>query len=367
MKPAKIFQAIEETQFLKQLSSKDRLFLVGEGAPLNYIKNFFSSIKPIDNNYYYNLSDKELTELKTDNLALSKYQAVVVVSLEAENFLFQTVKEKLQHRRDFNIPILKLFDDVFVNLLCHRELLQGMTARMPEPSLSYAIVTTPRSGSSYLCELLDSTNIAGHPSEHLRLAAQELARYCNFDYLILLDKLKQYRTTNNQVFGTKFISHFLFELQQTKLDFRQIFRSIDKFILLVRKDKLAQAVSLVVAQKTKVWHLRDDGQNLNYQLKLEDLEIDCALLDDVEQKYDLINKQEARLRKILANNQVEPLQIVYEDILEDAQLQIDRILGFLNIAKPESLTKINSRIKKMPSEISQEIIRQYQQRKSTVC
>ena len=365
MEPAQIFQAIEETQFLKRLSSEDRLFLVGESAPLKYIEKFFSTHKSIDNNYYFNLSNEELNSLTKTSLDSGKYRAIVVVSLEEEAFLKQIVEEQVEQLNS-NLPVLQLFSDIFINLLCQKELIQNISSNR-QPSLSYAILTTPRSGSTYLCDLLDSTNIAGHPNEHLRLAAQELARYCNFNYLSLLDNLKQYRTTSNGVFGTKIISHFLFELKQTKPDFRQIFQSLDKFILLVRQDKLAQAVSLEVAQQTEIWHLRGDLAKIDYRSKLENIKIDNSLLDNVEQKYDFINKQEARLRKILSDNQIEPLQVVYEDILENAQSQIDRIIDFLGIAKPENyLMNLDSKIQKMPSNISQEIIRQYEHRKSTV-
>lgn len=244
--------------------------------------------------------------------------------------------------------------------------MQLTSDHLQKPQVSYAILTTPRSGSTYFCDLLDSTNIAGHPSEHLRLAAQELTRYCNFDYLRLLHNLMQHRTTSNGVFGTKLISHFLFEFRQTKPDFKQIFDSIDKFILLVRRDKVAQAVSLVLAQKTEIWHIHSNTKNISYKSKLEDIEIDDALLTNVEQKYKFINNQEARLKKILAANHIEPLQLDYEDIVEDATSQINLTLDFLSITKPEAYRmNIHSGIKKMPSEISQKIISQFNQRKST--
>ncbi len=177
-----------------------------------------------------------------------------------------------------------------------------------------------------------------------------------------------YRISDNGVFGTKIISHFLFELKTAKPDFKQIFQSIDQFILLVRKDKLAQAVSLVVAQKTEVWHLhhhQKQQKDNDYQSKLENIEIDRALLDDVEQKYNFITRQEARLKQLLANHQIEPLIVVYEDILDNAEQQIERILEFLAIAKPaDHQMRINSGIKKMPSRLSQEIIEQYQAQKA---
>ena len=365
MKLARIFQDLEETRFLKKLSSQDRLFFVGKAAPLEYIKNFFSEHKEIDRNYYCVLSSVS-DSLERAGQDLKSYRAIVVVSIKDEAALLSKVKQQVGENAS-KLTVLRLFGDIFINVSCQRPLLQPTVDRTLKPDLSYAILTTPRSGSTYLCDLLDSTNIAGRPREHLRQAAQDLSLHCNFDYLKLLNNVMQYCTTDNGVFGTKIISHFLFEFKQAKPDFQQIFCSIDKFILLIRRDKLAQAVSLVLAQRTEIWHLHTNKKDTSYESKLANIEIDRALLDDVEQKYNFIYQQEARLKKILTNNQVEPLEILYEDLQENAQLQIDRILDFLAIAKPESYAnQIRSGVKKMPSNISQEIIRQYRQRKSTV-
>ena len=359
MKIAQIFQAVEETRFLNQLSSLRKLFFIGDAEPLEYIREFFSNHIQSDNNYYYDLSTNQLSELKENPAQLERYQAIVIVSMEDEDSLYAEVQHQL--KQVSKLPILNLFSDIFINLLCNRPLLQSAISVPQKPQISYAIATTPRSGSTYLCNLLESTKIAGYPSEHLRLAAQELSRHCNFNYLNLLDNLMSYRVTDNGVFGTKLISHFLFEFKQTKPDFKQIFQLIDKFILLIRKDKLAQAVSLVIAQETEVWHLSDSAKNISYESKLENIVIDDALLDNVSQKYSFICNQEARLKKILANHERKPLIVVYEDLTENAELQIDRILNFLEIAKPESNPiQINSRIKRMPSSVSQEIIRRYQ-------
>lgn len=364
MELTQIFQAIEETRFLKQLSTHTRLFFVGDAAPLTYIKNFFSSHENIDQNYYYDLSTKTIVEL--NNVPdLNLYQAIVVVSLENEASLVLTLDQQLS--TVVHPVILQLFADIFINLLCDRYLLQTAPQDNQKPKISYAILTTPRSGSTYLCDLLDSTAIAGHPSEHLRLATQELTRHCSFNCLKLLHNLMEYRTTSNSVFGTKLISHFLFELQRAKPDFEQIFQSIDQFILLIRKDKLAQAISLVLAQKTEVWHLHSDAKKTSYQSQLESIKIDDNLLNDVEQKVIFIEQQEERLKKILANYQIEPLIVIYEDLLDNAPAQINRILDFLAIPQPEQyLMQVTSGIKRMPSTISQKIIRQYQERKSMV-
>ena len=363
MESAQIFKAVEETQFLRILSSQSRLFFVGDSASLTYIKNFFSQIKTSDDNYYYDLSNRALAELNIIP-QLNLYQAIVVVSLEDETALSSTLSQQLSVAHPI---ILRLFADIFVNRMCDRKLLQPSSNNPQKPKKSYAILTPPRSGSTYLCDLLDSTTIAGHPLEHIRMATQELSLYCNFDYLNLLDNLMQYRTTSNGVFGTKIISHFLFELRQAKPDFKEIFQAIDRFILLIRKDTVAQAVSLVLAQKTEVWHIHHNDKKASYQSILDSIEINDELLDDVEQKVVFIKQQENRLKKVLANHNKEPLLVVYEDILDDAPREINRILDFLGIVIPPGHTmQISSGIKRMPSAITQQIIKQYRQRKSLV-
>jgi LPS sulfotransferase NodH len=364
MELTQIFQAIEETRFLSKLSTQSKLFFVGDAAPLAYIQKFFADTENINHNYYYDLSTQTIAEL--NNIPdLNLYQAIVVVSLENEASLLFAVNQQLNTVA--HPLVLQLFADIFINLLCDRYLLQAAPQDNQKPTKSYAIVTTPRSGSTYLCDLLDSTAIAGHPAEHLRLATQELTRHFNFNYLKLVDNLMEYRTTNNGVFGTKLISHFLFELQRAKPDSEQIFQSINQFIFLIRKDKLAQAISLVLAQQTQVWHLHSDAKKTSYKSQLESIEIDDNLLNDVEQKVIFIEQQEDRLQKILAHHQIQPLIVVYEDLLDDAPGQINRILDFLAIPQPEQyLMQVTSGIKRMPSTISQKIIRQYQERKSMV-
>jgi trehalose 2-sulfotransferase len=375
MKLEQLFAVIEETQILKKISFQRQLFFIGDSDALNYLKVFFDANTPTKN-YYFPLENNQLEDLSDELEVLSDCRAIIVVSLNDEAQLFKRVQQQVVNLK-INLPILKLFDDLFVNNLCQRSLLDQADDQFEKPKTSYAILTPPRSGSTFLCDLLLSTEIAGYPSEHLRDAALTLSRNCNFDYIRLLHNLMQYQITDNGVFGTKFISHFLLDFKQTKFDFAQIFNSIDKYIFLVRRDKIAQAVSIVLAQRTEVWHIRDNEKdltkNITYQSKLKTVDIDEALLEDVEQKYEFIKRQEARMHQLLEGYQIKPLQVEYEEIVENAELQVERILKYLDITKPEKYSmNIHSQIKKMPSNISEEIISQFKQKKlkqtnTTVC
>lgn len=374
MNLVKIFQAIEEVGFLNKLSCLDSLFFVGKADVLNHLQNFFEHHKKSDNNFYYDLSSQSLADLPIFFASNKEYRAIIIVSMQQEQSLFLQVKQTFGDR-ETKVPILRLFADLFINLMCQINFLQSTSNEFVKPKTSYAILATPRSGSTYLCDLLSSTQIAGYPIEHLRLANQELALNCNFDYLHLLYNLMQHRVTKNEVFGTKLISHFLFQLRQAKPRFKNIFKAIDKYILLIRKDKVAQAVSLVLAQQTNVWHIQknisqDNPNYLKYQTALEEIEVDDRLLLEVRQKHKFVRQQENRLRNILKVNQIEPLEIIYEDIVENPTAQIIKVLDFLGVSQPSTgIVQIDSNVKKMPSELSQIIIRRYKQenRKGTVC
>ena len=359
------FQAVEEVRFLRKLSGLDNLLFVGEANVLNYLQNFFGHHKKSDNNFYYDLS-QSLDRLPIFFASNKNYRTIIVASMQQEASLFLQVKQIFSDL-EIEVSILRLFADLFINLMCKTNLLQSTSDEFIKPKTSYAILATPRSGSTYLCDLLSTTQIAGYPIEHLRLANQELALNCNFDYLRLLYNLMQHRVTKNDVFGTKLISHFLFQLRQAKPKFKNIFKAIDKYILLIRKDKVAQAVSLVLAQKTNVWHIhknisQDNPNYLKYQTALEGIKLDERLFLEVKQKHQFIRQQENRLRNILKVNQIEPLKIIYEEIVENPTAEITKALNWLEVSLPSNLTiETDSNIKRMPSELSQTIVRRYRQ------
>ena len=99
-----------------------------------------------------------------------------------------------------------------------------------------------------------------------------------------------YQVTSNGVFSTKFISHYLQDLQKTKFDFKLLFKNLDKFIYLVRKDTLAQAISIVLANKTKIWHIYQNPTQTKvskelpqvYLKNLQKIPIDNKLLAEVK-------------------------------------------------------------------------------------
>jgi len=354
-----IFQDLQETQFLNKLISQEKIIFIGEEPTISYLKHFFGFHKKLDDNYYYNWQPTEQQELILDLEKLINYRAVVVASVNNEHTIFEAFSE-LVNASKIDLPILKLFTNVFVNFMSGQKLLQVTEYQSSLPQLSYAIITTPRSGSTFLCSILQSIRIAGYPTEHLRQASAVLAKNCQFDYIKLLHALIAYKTTPNGVFGTKFISHFLEVFQKAKFDFGEIFQSISKYIYLVRQDKVAQAVSIVLAQKTNVWHISTHEKHQNYETQLEEIEIKESLLEEVHKQYRFIQQQEEYLAKLFETYQISPLIVEYEQLVEHTEEQINYILNYLQIPNAETkTTNLQSHLRKMRSGLSEQIIKEY--------
>lgn len=148
---------------------------------------------------------------------------------------------------------------------------------------SYVICTTPRSGSTLLCALLQEIGIAGRPDSHFH--EPSLDRWLE-DYGLASEPFASREDALRAVFasarerGSGGTGVFGLRLQRgsfpyfiAQLDRLYPGRSNDVerieaafgttlFVHLQRSDKLAQAISRVMAEQTGLWHRRADGSEL---------------------------------------------------------------------------------------------------------
>ncbi|MDY7006345.1 MAG: Stf0 family sulfotransferase [Cyanobacteriota bacterium] len=235
---------------------------------------------------------------------------------------------------------MKLFSDIFVNIQTNRKLLQTSECELKLPKIAYAVVSTPRSGSTALCETLTATKIAGFPQEDLRHPSQILTQYCKFDPVRYLHILMMNQTTNNGVFGTKLISHFLQDHFQSSSNFHQIIDEF-KFIYLIRRDKIAQAVSSFLGEKTNMWHIYSGEQSKNYQSKLEKINIEDTDLEEIHNKYQYLLNQESFLKDFFHEHQISPLIVDYEKFIEFPEDNLNQIAKYLGILGNQKINVVN--------------------------
>ncbi len=365
MKIKKIIKLIEQdTNLFKKLILNKKLTFICEDNYINHLRNFIASKSAPNSPCEYDYLSWSDTKDDLSIIAQQKYlenKVIIIVSMKNENIIYENLKKYvLEH--NLNIKILRLFSDIFINVMSHQEVLQSCDHALQIPDIAYAIVTTPRSGSTFLCSLLQSTKVAGYPSEYFRQPSLNLTKECNFDYVKYLRILMHNRITENKVFGTKIMARFLRYFEKEKLDFQSFINGyISKIIYLNRIDKVAQAVSLLIAQKTNSWHIRQDKKQEEYHEYLNNIEISNADLENINTTVDNLVKANKYFQDLFKKYDINPLKIDYEKFEVEPKAYVEKILNFL-IISTESNIEIASPLQKISSSLSQQAIMKYEQK-----
>lgn len=231
----------------------------------------------------------------------------------------------------------------------------------------YIICTTPRSGSTLLCEALRNTGIAGNPDEYLRRWL-DLIRY-NSEvprHNFLEERIEEHSGANG-VFGFKTMWP---EFDETLNLMRKIpeYRNLSgyetlnrlfpgiRFIWLQRRDKIRQAVSHAKLIQTGIAH-KVKGN-------------DRPVIDkDIPFSYPLINlqhrviiKQERGWNNFFRTSGVKPFKVRYEDFAELYEETAAAILEYLDIPFPEKIIFGPRRLMKTSDRLNQEWTRKYLER-----
>lgn len=190
---------------------------------------------------------------------------------------------------------------------------------------SYVVCAVQRSGSSFLCELLKSTGIAGMPEEYFLYEdegeyleagwwAQSFGVTKREEYLPLV--LKKGRTGNG-VFGTKMMWNYFIPVMEALAElpayeglsqFEQMAVMVDKpkYIWIVRKDKVRQAVSWAIAAQTDIYATSQG----NLADHIDRLQFDY---EQIRLLHGLVREGEAGWRAYFAENNIRPYKsIVHE-------------------------------------------------------
>jgi trehalose 2-sulfotransferase len=387
MQATEIFDYLSEVPLLRKLIDFERLFFVGDRETIQYLQNFFEQRKKTNQHHYY-FWQEELQSFNVDRDRPLDYQAIIVASIENEHVIYRWLIQQIEKDKS-DLLVLKLFSDLFVNTLSESKILKRSHDNLTSPKIAYAIVSTARSGSTALCKALTDTKIAGFPQEHIRQPTQILTQNANFNWVECLKVLMSNLTTKNGVFGTKFISHYFKQhYEKYPYDFDEIIARF-KFIYLIRRDKIAQAASALVAQKTQTWHIDTGSKYKDYKTSLDKLKVESSDLEDLHKRYQLLLQQEAFWERFFEEHSVSPLKIEYEQFAKTPEKEINQILQYLEIIdrdrikilnryqyKLYSLTKnlnlfgddqkiiIKLKSKKLPSSFSQKLIQSYKEKYS---
>ncbi len=283
------------------------------------------------------------------------------------------------------------------------------------PGASYLICATPRSGSTLLCAALESTGIAGRPAEHFEVLLEtgqprqprdyfqrsndpevwallddrefrEIlgeygGRYAEHparrdpswrppDFEALVEGALRDGTTENGVLGTKIMwAYFrdfvrlarrargLDEMRPCEVPW-SVLPNLRRLVWIRRADTTRQAVSLWKALQTQQWRQDSDedvgGQGLRFSFPaVRHLKLRIDEHNDAWQGF-------------FDGCGVEPLKVVYEELAEDYEATVMRLLDGIGIPIPQNFSVEKPKMKRQADELSEEWVRLYDERAATL-
>jgi len=217
---------------------------------------------------------------------------------------------------------------------------------------SYILCSTPRSGSTLLCGLLSATGAAGEPDSYFMgdldpvwikewgLPPREGRDAPGYAAAYLKAAIMAGKG-GTAVFGLRLMQRDLESFLRLigeanpgspsdKARLEAAFGET-RFLHLSRADKLAQAVSLVRAEQTGLWHIAPDGRELERLAPPQPPRYDFAR---IAQTLSRLEQQEAAWLRWFAAQGFEPLPLTYEELATDPARTLLRVCRFLELPAP---------------------------------
>jgi LPS sulfotransferase NodH len=242
---------------------------------------------------------------------------------------------------------------------------------------SYIICATPRTGSTLLCDLLTSTEVAGFPDSFFmknadpvwvkawELPARENLDEAAYSAAFLKAAIKAGKGETG-IFGLRLmrenldgllalINNVYPGLPTDKARLEAAFGSI-LYIHLARRDKLAQAVSLIKAEQTGLWHIAPDGTEVERLAPHGEPQYDFG---KIARTVEELERYDAAWLTWFGEQGIEPLRITYENLSASPVEVLMCICNALGVATPAP-EKIEPGVAKLADAVSVGWMRQYQ-------
>ena len=216
---------------------------------------------------------------------------------------------------------------------------------------TYIICATQRSGSTLLCRFLENSGLAGHPAEFLlpndKAEAEFGQHFPDSGYDEYIQSRMVHFASDNGVSGVKIMNNtwqMMMERlrQQPKYagySEQQIILSLfpqASFIFITRREKIRQAISLSRAEQTAVWEKHSSSratENTQKHSKAKDLHpfyVKSALKRVGDREQFWVN--------FFHENSIQPIEIDYENLIENYREIVPKILDFIGISYPKNIT-----------------------------
>jgi len=219
----------------------------------------------------------------------------------------------------------------------------GLFHKLRHPRRCYVVCTIPRSGSNLLTDGLRDTRRAGMPKQFFLPKAEprygaELGIDSAADYVAYVRAIVNTKITRNEVFGFKLMSWYLEDFlnrlrsthgfgNSTTGDLQLLQSAFPRlrFVRIVRRHKLRQALSTARALQTGLWKVQKGKSTLR------EPEFDPDL---IEQSLHEAERQETIWDDFFQRIGIKPFEVEYEELCHDYERTICAVLSFLKIKLP---------------------------------
>ena len=223
------------------------------------------------------------------------------------------------------------------------------------------VVSTQRSGSTLVCDDVEGTGVLGRPSEYYISLLQRLREGHTLPLQGIRDHLANRGTTPNGVVAVKVMAGHLpaidrmYEAVRAHAGkdrmFPHFFGEIEgaHILRVVRKDRVAQAVSRIMAAKSQVYHRTEEPGRfrslLGTHVSSERNRNEAFPYDESEiwKTIERIAGEERLLDRCLKQCELPVMNVLYEEIVEDRSYlhQLGDSLKVGNVTpRPRRLQKV---------------------------
>ena len=241
------------------------------------------------------------------------------------------------------------------------------------PYTGYILCTSPRSGSTLLCTLLEATGIAGAPESLFylpdledwrdRLGVPTIADE-HAQLTALIAAALEHGRAGTDIFALRQQRHsFAFLCQKLAVlypdaptDLARLQRAFGNtlFIHLTREDKVAQAVSYLKAEQTGLWHVAPDGSDFERTGQ----GAPAYDGDAIRAKVQTLTDYDRDWTAWFAEQGIEPLRLSYDELSTAPIATLHRVLESLGL-DPQAAAGIEPGVRKMADARSRDWIARF--------
>ncbi len=223
------------------------------------------------------------------------------------------------------------------------------------------ILFTPRSGSSWFGDLVGSTKVLGNPNEFLNqdVNADVVRQFGARTEPDFLNALETETASGNGVFSMEVIwGH----IELCEIDLLNYYNGAH-FAYLRRKDILAQAISLLLATETGLFHNPTGDASTSASQIAERLVSAEATFAAIRRWWGHLQNYECLTEVQLAIRGIRPLRLYYEYLAADPPGTVARVLDLCGIQR-EAAEEPRSSYKPVRSELNDELARLFRIREA---